>query len=97
MPGMMRRRARRRAIVGTAVVAGGVAHHMANKNSQAQADAEQQALDAQAAQQQAASVAAAGPIGASPIDQLTKLAGLHDQGVLTDAEFATEKAKILGG
>ena len=96
MPGMMRRRARRRAIVGTAVVAGGVAHHMANKNSQAQADAEQQALDAQAAQQQAAPVAAAGPTGSSQIDELTQLAG-RDQGVLTDAEFDAQKARILGG
>jgi hypothetical protein len=97
MPGMMRRRARRRAIVGTAVVAGGVAHHMANKNSQAQADAEQQALDAQAAQQQAAPVATAGPTGSSQIDELTRLAGLRDQGVLTNAEFDAQKAKILGG
>jgi hypothetical protein len=32
---------------------------------------------------------------ASPADQLTKLAGLHDQGVLSDAEFEREKAKVL--
>jgi hypothetical protein len=29
-------------------------------------------------------------------DRLSKLADLHDRGVLTDAEFAAEKAKILG-
>jgi hypothetical protein len=69
---------------------------MANKNSQEQADAEQQALDAQAAQQQAAPVAAAVPTS-SPLDELAKLAGLRDQGVLTDAEFDAQKAKILGG
>ena len=97
MPGMMRRRARRRAIVGTAVVAGGAMHHhMANKDAQAQADAEQQALDAQAAQQQAAPVPAGGPMRSSQVDELTKLAGLRDQGVLTDAEFDVQKAKILG-
>jgi hypothetical protein len=32
---------------------------------------------------------------ASPAEELTKLKGLHDQGVLTDAEFAAQKAKIL--
>ncbi|MGX7678990.1 SHOCT domain-containing protein [Jatrophihabitans sp. DSM 45814] len=31
----------------------------------------------------------------SAADQLTKLAELHDRGVLTDAEFASQKAKTL--
>lgn len=31
-----------------------------------------------------------------PLDRLEKLADLHQRGVLTDAEFATEKSKILG-
>ena len=31
----------------------------------------------------------------STADQLHKLAGLKSQGILTDAEFETEKAKIL--
>jgi putative oligomerization/nucleic acid binding protein len=30
-----------------------------------------------------------------PVEQLTKLAALHDKGALTDAEFASEKAKII--
>jgi hypothetical protein len=30
------------------------------------------------------------------LDELSKLADLHDRGVLTDSEFAAEKAKILG-
>lgn len=29
-------------------------------------------------------------------DQLTKLAVLRDQGILTDDEFAAQKAKLLG-
>jgi Short C-terminal domain/Phospholipase_D-nuclease N-terminal len=37
----------------------------------------------------------AGTPGESSADQLHKLAGLKDQGILTDAEFETEKAKIL--
>ena len=38
---------------------------------------------------------AAGTPGETSADQLHKLAGLKDQGILTDAEFETEKAKIL--
>jgi hypothetical protein len=37
--------------------------------------------------------AAAGP---DPIEQLKELGELHQQGVLTDEEFAAQKAKILG-
>jgi hypothetical protein len=36
---------------------------------------------------------AAGP--QSTADQLTKLADLHSRGVITDAEFEREKAKVL--
>jgi hypothetical protein len=32
----------------------------------------------------------------SMIDQLNELATLHQQGALTDAEFTTAKAKLLG-
>jgi hypothetical protein len=34
---------------------------------------------------------------ADPLERLATLADLHDRGALTDSEFATEKAKILGG
>jgi hypothetical protein len=37
--------------------------------------------------------AAAGP---DPIEQLKQLGDLHAQGVLTDEEFAAQKAKLLG-
>ncbi len=30
------------------------------------------------------------------IDKLKELAALHDQGILTDEEFAAQKARILG-
>ncbi|HEX3089440.1 MAG TPA: SHOCT domain-containing protein [Ilumatobacteraceae bacterium] len=33
--------------------------------------------------------------GASSADELTKLAALKNQGVITDAEFAAQKAKLL--
>jgi hypothetical protein len=32
----------------------------------------------------------------STADELTKLAGLRDSGVITDAEFAAQKARLLG-
>lgn len=38
-----------------------------------------------------------GPQNVSVADELTKLAGLHESGVLTDEEFAAQKAKLLGG
>jgi uncharacterized membrane protein YcjF (UPF0283 family) len=54
---------------------------------------------AQAAEQQKAFNSyvqqAAGAPGASTADQLSKLADLKSQGVLTDAEFDAQKAKIL--
>ncbi len=37
-----------------------------------------------------------GPAAASVADELEKLAGLRDRGILTDAEFASEKKKLLG-
>ena len=55
----------------------------------------------QAAQQQKAFdqyvKQAAGAPGTSTADQLSKLAGLKSQGLLTDAEFDAEKTKILAG
>jgi hypothetical protein len=41
--------------------------------------------------------AAPAPAPASDTDQLQQLAQLHASGALTDEEFATAKAKILGG
>jgi hypothetical protein len=38
---------------------------------------------------------AAGP-GSDAIEQLKQLGALHEQGILTDEEFAAEKAKVLG-
>jgi hypothetical protein len=40
--------------------------------------------------------APAAPAAPDPIAQLQQLGQLHEQGVLTDAEFAAQKAKILG-
>jgi hypothetical protein len=39
--------------------------------------------------------AAAAP-AADPIEQLKQLGALHQQGILTDEEFAAQKARLLG-
>jgi hypothetical protein len=48
-------------------------------------------------QAQAASAQAVTSSAPDPTAQLTRLAELHDRGVLTDEEFAAQKEKILGG
>jgi len=88
---MMRRRPiarmaiRTTAIAGTAAVVGG---HMANKQAAAQA--------AQAAPEPQYAPAPEAAPAPDPIEQLTRLAALKDSGALTEAEFAAQKAKILG-
>ena len=96
------------AVVGTAVIAGtaGAVHHHQNKRYAQQDAAAQQeydeayedgAADAQAQQYAPAPVAQA---PAAPQDdvitQLERLAALKDQGILTEEEFAAQKAKLLG-
>jgi hypothetical protein len=46
--------------------------------------------------QPAAPAPAPAPAPVDALDELGKLADLHDRGALTDAEFAAEKAKLLG-
>lgn len=89
MPGLVRGVAR------TAVVAG-TATAVSNRVSRRQAGrwAEQ---DAQMyAEQAPAPAAPAAPAAPDPIAQLKELGELHAAGVLTDEEFAAQKAKILG-
>ena len=43
-----------------------------------------------------APVGAAAPQGQDTVEQLTQLAELHKQGLLTDDEFTAQKAKLLG-
>ena len=91
MPGLIRGVARTAVIAGTAsTVAGRVNHRQQQK--WAQQDAQQMQAQPQAAPQQAAPAAPA----ADPIQQLKELGELHQSGVLTDEEFAAQKAKILG-
>lgn len=62
----------------------------------AQATSERAALEQQASlQRMAETIAARQTSSASAADELSKLAGLRDQGVLSDEEFARMKARIL--
>jgi hypothetical protein len=89
MPGLLRGVAR------TAVVAG-TATAVSNRVSRRQADrwSRQGYYDEpEPAPPPPAPAAAPAP---DPIEQLKQLAALKDQGILTDEEFAAQKAKILG-
>ena len=76
-------------IAGTASAVGGRVQHRQNEKWAAP--------DQQAAAQQAPPPPPPAPAAAEedPIEQLQKLGKLHEQGILTDEEFAAEKAKIL--
>jgi len=92
MPGLLRGVAR------TAVVAG-TATAVSNRVSRRQANRWGAQEDQQYAQQQQYAPAPAPAPAAAPapdmITQLKDLADLHTQGVLTDDEFAAQKAKLL--
>jgi hypothetical protein len=77
----------------TAVVAG-TATAVSNRVSRRQAQrwGAQDDYGYEQEPQQAAAPAAAAP---DPIEQLKQLGELHAQGVLTDEEFAAQKAKLL--
>jgi len=103
VPGLIRGVARTAVVAGTAsAVAGRVNRHQQNKwAAQDQQQYEQQAAGQQQAPQQAVAppAPAAAPAAGSTddkLEQLQKLGQLKEARVLTDAEFAAEKAKILG-
>jgi hypothetical protein len=83
----------------TAVVAG-TATAVSNRVSRRQASrwAEQDAAAYQEPAHQDPGYAQPPPAAptADPVDQLKQLGELHAQGVLTDEEFAAQKAKLLG-
>jgi ribonuclease D len=92
MPGLLRGVARTAVIAGTATT---VSNRVSRRQGQRWAQQE-----AQEAPQQQAPVAApapaSAPAGESVIDQLKELGELKSQGILTEEEFAAQKAKLLG-
>jgi hypothetical protein len=98
MPGLLRGVARTAVIAGTATsVSNRVSRRQANR--WAEQDAAQYAQQPQAYAEPAYAPPPpppAAPAG-DPVEQLTQLAELHKNGILTDAEFSAQKARILGG
>lgn len=108
MPGLMRGMARTAVIAGTATAtSNAVNRRMAQKNVAAYGNAQQQ-YQQQTAQPAPPVAVGAGPSpgvvvqpAAAPaaddtLAQLERLGQLKAQGILTEEEFAAQKAKILG-
>jgi hypothetical protein len=88
MPGLLRGVARTAVIAGTAT---SVSNRVSRRQGQRWAAQEEQ----QQPQQAAAPVAPAAAPASSTIDQLKELGELKAQGILTEEEFAAQKAKLL--
>lgn len=86
MPGLIRGVARTAVIAGTATA---VSNRVSRRQASRWAGQEQPV-------QQAPPPAAPAPGQDDSITRLKELGELHQQGVLTDEEFAAEKAKVLG-
>jgi putative oligomerization/nucleic acid binding protein len=91
MPGLVRGMARTAVVAGTATA---VSNRVSRRQSQRWAEQDQAAYEPEPQQ-----TAYAEPEPApepDPIEQLKQLGELHEQGILTDEEFAAQKAKLLG-
>jgi len=92
VPGLLRGIARTAAIAGTATtVSNRVSRRQGERWSRQEEGRYAQAPEAPAA------AAPAPAAGGSTIDQLKALASLKAEGVLTEDEFAAQKAKLLAG
>jgi Short C-terminal domain len=91
MPGLLRGVARTAVIAGTATT-------VSNRVSRRQGQRWAQQEEPQQAAAPVAAAPAAAPAGGeqSMIDQLKQLGELKEQGILTEEEFAAQKAKLLG-
>jgi hypothetical protein len=90
MPGLLRGVARTAVIAGTAT---SVSNRVSKRQGERWAAQEQQQYAQQAPPPQAPAPAAG---DSSVIDQLKELGELKAQGILTEEEFAAQKAKLLG-
>jgi len=97
---IMRTAARTAVVAGTATAVSGRVRRRQDARYEQQAEAQayeqQQAAPPPAYAPPPAAPAPSGGLDPAAIEQLTQLGALHEQGVLTDEEFAAQKAKILG-
>ena len=90
MPGLLRGMARTAVVAGTATA---VSNRVSRRQGERWAAQEAPPQQAYAAPPPAPPPQ---PAGEDRVTQLKELAGLRDQGVLSEEEFAAEKARILG-
>jgi hypothetical protein len=90
MPGLLRGVARTAVIAGTAT---SVSNRVSKRQGERWAGQEEQQ---QAAAPPPPAPAAPAAAASSPIEQLKELGELKAQGILTEEEFAAQKAKLLG-
>lgn len=100
MPGLLRGVARTAVVAGTATAVSGrvqrrQAERFAGRDAQIYAERER-AYEGQTQPAAAAAPPPAAPAQDDVIAQLKELADLKEQGILTDDEFAAQKARILG-
>lgn len=99
MPGLLRGMARTAVIAGTAsAVSGRVQRRQAERYAERDGEIYAAQDAAYVQQMQAAAAPPPPPAAAAPdlMAQLKQLGDLHASGVLTDDEFAAQKAKLLG-
>lgn len=95
MPGLLRGMARTAVVAGTATA---VSNRVSRRQAERWAGQEAPAYPSQGyAEPPPPAPAAQAAGGEDRVQQLKDLAALKEQGVLSDQEFAAEKARILGG
>ena len=95
MPGLLRGMARTAVVAGTATaVSNRVSRRQATRWQQQGYGAPEQGYDAPPPPPAPAAAPAAG--GSDTIERLKELAELKREGILTEEEFAAQKAKLLG-
>jgi hypothetical protein len=98
MPGLLRGVARTAVVAGTATaVSGRVRRRQEQRWGQQEAEQYQEGAAPAPVAAAPAPAPVAAPAGeSSMIEQLKQLGELKDQGILTEEEFAAQKAKLLG-
>ena len=97
MPGLVRGMARTAAVVGTATATrNAVNRRQASKNAEAYAQAEAAYVEAAPPPQEQYYAPPPPAPEEDVIAQLERLGALKAQGILTEEEFAAQKAKLLG-
>jgi hypothetical protein len=100
MPGLLRGVARTAVVAGTASAVNGrvqrrQAERFADRDAQITAQRQEAYAQQYVPEQRTAAAPPVASSGADMIEQLKQLAELKNQGILTEEEFAAQKAKIL--